>query len=480
MRLGDVRNVIGGVLTGAAGGERMELVDPSTGTVAGYAPRSGAEDVDQAVAAAAAAFPEWSTCPPAERQRALLRIADAIEDNLEELLDAEVTNTGKPREPTRTIEVLRSADQFRFFAGAARVLSAPAASEYAADHTSHVRREPVGVVAAIVPWNYPLMMATWKIAPAVAAGNTVVLKPSDTTPATAAILGRLCAEHLSPGVVNVVCGDHDTGRLLVEHPRPDMVAFTGSTRAGMEITAASAPTLKNLHLELGGKAPAIVFDDVDPAKVARALADAAFFNAGQDCTAVTRVIVQDTVRDPLLEALAEAARSTRVGGPDDADAFLGPLNNAAQLERVSRFIDSLPAHAEVVTGGKRTGSAGFCYAPTVVAGVRQDDAIVQQEVFGPVVTVQSFGDEDEAVAMANGVEYGLASSVWTNDHGRATRVSARLDFGAVWLNCHQVILAEMPHGGFKKSGNGKDLSLIGLEDYTRLKYVMTNTAFDAS
>lgn len=472
-----LRNFIDGTSAPALAGSTMELFDPSTGLACGTAPLSGADDVDLAVRAAAAAFPAWRATTPSERQTILLKIADIIESHIEEILEAEVRSTGKPRRLTRGFEIMRSADQFRFFAGAARILNGPAATEYAPNHTAYARREPVGVIGAIVPWNYPFMMATWKLAPALAAGNTVVLKPSDTTPGSAVLLAELCAEILPPGVLNVVCGDRGTGRMLVEHPRPDMIAFTGSTRAGAEITAASAPTLKNLHLELGGKAPAVVFADVDAVAVAAGITAAAYYNAGQDCTAVTRVLVQVGKHDELVAALVEAAREVVVGAPDDDDVFMGPLNNPRQLARVQSFIDGLPEHAHIETGGRRVPGEGNFYEPTVITGVRQDDPIVQEEVFGPVITVQSFTDEQQAIELANGVEYALSSSVWTNDQGTAGRLSAALDFGAVWINCHQVILAELPHGGFKKSGNGKDLSHQGFEDYTRFKYVMTNTNF---
>jgi betaine-aldehyde dehydrogenase len=328
------------------------------------------------------------------------------------------------------------------------------------------------VCAQVTPWNYPLMMAIWKIAPALAAGNTIVLKPSDTTPASTTLLAEVCAEFLPAGVFNVICGDRDTGRALVSHDRPDMVSITGSVRAGMEVASAAALDLKRTHLELGGKAPVVVFADADLAAAAASIAAAGYFNAGQDCTAATRVIVEASVYEEFSALLAAEARKIRTGAPTD-DVWYGPLNNAGQLSRVRGFIDRLPAHAAVLAGGSVVGDRGYFYAPTVVSGLRQDDEIIQNEVFGPVITIQSFADEDDAVAMANGVKYGLASSAWTRDHGRALRMAKRLDFGCVWLNTHIPIVSEMPHGGFKHSGHGKDLSLYSLEDYTRIKHVMS-------
>ena len=470
-----VQNFVNGKLVEARDGATSPLVDPCTGDTYGEAARSSARDVEDACSAAAAAFDDWRAQTPADRGRALLRIADAIEHDSSRFVDAECKSTGKPKALMAADEIPPLVDQLRFFAGAARMLEGKGAGEYMTGHTSFVRREPVGVCAQVSPWNYPLMMAVWKIAPALAAGNTVVLKPAETTPATSVMVAELAAEFLAPGVLNVICGDRETGRALVAHPIPRLVSVTGSVRAGMEVASSAAADLKRVHLELGGNAPAIVLDDADVEAAATGIAAAGFYNAGQDCTAATRVIATPRAFDRLVELLVREATGKVVGGLDTPEADLGPLNSAAQLDRVTGFVDRVPGGAEVLTGGRRQGERGFFFAPTVISDVQQRDEIVQQEIFGPVITVQRAVDAAQAIAFGNDVPYGLSSSLWTRDHGAAMRMSADLEFGCVWINTHIPLVAEMPHGGFKHSGYGKDLSTYSLEDYTRVKHVMSAT-----
>lgn len=453
--------------------EPIDLINPVDESVVGRAPVSNLEDVNAAVAAAERAFESWGRSTPSFRQQALLKLADAIEAHTDEIVDAQCRNTGQPKAVIAAEEVTVSADQIRFFAGAARLVEGKSAGEYMEGFTSYVRREPIGVVGQVTPWNYPFMMAIWKIGPALAAGNTVVLKPSDTTPESTLVLARLTKGILPDGVFNVVLGTAATGSDLVSHPAIGLVSITGSVRAGIAVATSAAGQLKRSHLELGGKAPAVVFGDVDIDKAALGIAQAAFFNAGQDCTAATRVIVHESIHDDFVNALDTAAQTLRPGLPDDPDSFYGPMNNINHFTTVTEKLDNLPAHATVVTGGKRWGETGYFIEPTIVTGVRQDDAIVQEETFGPILTVQSFADAGEALRLANGVRYALASSVWTKDHATAETFTRELNFGCVWVNCHIPLVAEMPHGGFKYSGYGKDLSAYSVEDYTRIKHVMS-------
>ncbi|KAB1659207.1 aminobutyraldehyde dehydrogenase [Pseudoclavibacter sp. CFCC 11306] len=472
-----LQNFIHGAFVNSDGERTLPIVDPASEETIATMPVSTAGDVDRAFQSAAVAQRTWGTTTPAQRQEALLAIADELYAHRDEFADLESANTGKVRASLVEDEVLPTVDHLRYFAGAARHLEGAATAEYSdRDHTSSIRREPLGVVGQITPWNYPLNMLGWKIGPALAAGDATVVKPSDTTPLTTLRLAELASAHLPAGTFNVVLGDASTGNALVGHPVPRLVSITGSVRAGREVAQTASEDLKRLHLELGGKAPVIVFADADLDRAVETLATAAFFNAGQDCTAGTRLLVEAPVHDAFVQRLVEhIERHVRTGDPRSADTFYGPVNNVNQFERLLGIFDRVPSHATVRTGGHRVGELGFFIAPTVITGVRQQDELVQEEIFGPVITVQSFRDEPEALELANGVDYALAASVWTQQHGRAVRFQRDLDFGCVWVNTHLPFVSEMPHGGFKHSGYGKDLSHYAFDEYTRVKHVMSYT-----
>lgn len=469
-----LKHFINGEYAEPKGAEYFDLVSPVTGEVYAQSPNAVDEDVEAAYKAAAAAFTEWKNATPSMRQKALLALADAVEQNGQRLVDAQSCETGQIKSLIASEEVAVSADQIRFFAGAARCLEGKSTGEYMAGTTSSIRREPLGIVGQVTPWNYPLMMAVWKIVPALAAGNTVILKPSDTTPQSTLLLAELAAPLFPKGAFNVLLGKADAGNRIVAHPGIALVSITGSVRAGMQVAEAASKHLARPHLELGGKAPVVVFADANLERAAEHIAMTGFFNAGQDCTAASRVLVEAEAYDKFVALMVEQARNTRFGDPDDENALYGALNNSNQMARVSGFFERLPAHAKVEIGGKRAERPGYYFEPTIITGLKQEDEAIQTEIFGPVITIQKFNNDDQALEMANGVQYGLASSVWTANHARAQRFSRDLDFGTVWINTHIPLTGEMPHGGFKMSGYGKDLSAYALEEYTRIKHVMSN------